>query len=62
VRALGFTPVQRTGEKRFIVALTKVNSEHIKKLKTYNVILRQIKCYCLLENKYDFHLCNIQFN
>jgi len=60
--SLGFTPVQRMGKKRFIVVLTKVSSEHITKLKTYNAILRQIKCYCLHENKDVIHRCIVRFN
>jgi hypothetical protein len=61
-KKLVFTPAQRTGEKRFIAALTKVYSEHITKLKTYNAILRQIKCYFHHETKDIIQRHIVQFN
>jgi len=54
--------VQRTDEKRYIVALTKVHSNHIAKLKAYNAIFRQIKCYCHHENNDVNHRHIVEFN
>jgi len=46
IYTLLFSPVQRTDEQRFFVALTTYYYERITKIKTYIAILRQIKCYC----------------
>jgi len=51
------------GRTNFFMTLTNYYSEHTTKIKTYNALIKQIKCYCLHENqeKIDNNL-NININ